>query len=107
MIEVYKILSGKYDSDVAPVLITNDSVTRGNKYILLKHSFRHDIRKFSFTCRIVNIWNSLPNYVIDDHANTIDIFKTRLDKFWKDQDVYYDFTCELLESETDLSVSVY
>ena len=34
MIEVYKILSGKYDSDVAPVLITNDSVTRGNKYKL-------------------------------------------------------------------------
>jgi len=30
MIEVYKILSGKYDSSVAPVLITNDSVTKGN-----------------------------------------------------------------------------
>ena len=45
----------------APVLITYDSVTRGNKYKLFKHSFRHDIRKFSFTCRIVNIWNSLPN----------------------------------------------
>jgi len=29
MIEVYKILSGKYDSAVAPVLITNDTVTRG------------------------------------------------------------------------------
>ena len=93
MIEVYKILSGKYDSDVAPVLITNDSVTRGNKYKLFKHSFRHDIRKFSFTCGIVNIWNSLPNYVID--ANTVDIFKSRLDKFWHDQEVFYDFTCDI------------
>jgi len=55
------------------------SLTRRNKLKLFKHSFRHDIRKFSFTCRIVNIWNSLPNYVID--ANTVDIFKTRLDKF--------------------------
>ena len=80
------ILSGKYDSNVAPVLITNDSVTRGNKYKLFKHSFRHDIRKLSFTCRIVNIWNSLPNYVID--ANT-------LDKFWHDQEVFYDFTCDV------------
>jgi len=39
MIEVYKILSGKYDSYVAPVLITNDTVTRGNEYKLFKHSF--------------------------------------------------------------------
>ena len=44
------------------------------------------------TCRIVNIWNSLPNYVID--ANTVDIFKSRLDKFWHDQEVFYDFTCD-------------
>jgi len=27
--------------------------------------------------------------------NTVDIFKLRLDKFWKDQDVYYDFTCDI------------
>jgi len=47
-------------------------------------------------CRIVNIWNSLPNYVID--ANTVDIFKTRLDKFWKDQEVFYDFTCDITGS---------
>ena len=60
---------------------------------MFKHSFRHDIRKFSFTCRIVNIWNSLPNYVID--ANTVDIFKSRLDKFWHDQEVFYDFTCDI------------
>jgi len=89
MIEVYKILSGKYDSNVAPVLITNDSVTRGNKYKLFKHSFCHDIRKFSFTCRIVNIWNSLPD------ANTVNIFKTCLDKFWKGQEVFYVFMCDI------------
>ena len=52
-----------------------------------------DISKFSFTIRIVNIWNSLPNYVID--ANTVDIFKSRLDKFWHDQEVFYDFTRDI------------
>jgi len=25
----------------------------------------HDLRKFSFTNRIVNIWNSLPNVVVE------------------------------------------
>jgi len=38
-------------------------------------------KKFSFTCRIVNIWNSLPYYVTG--AKTVDTFKLRLDKFWK------------------------
>jgi len=28
-------------------------------------------------------------------ANTVDIFKTRLDKFWHDQEVFYDFTCDV------------
>ena len=36
MIEVYKILHGMYDSNVAPELLRNTSVTRGNKYKLLK-----------------------------------------------------------------------
>jgi len=38
-------------------------------------------------------YDSLPNYVID--ANSVDIFKSRLDKFWHDQEVFYDFTCDI------------
>jgi len=35
MMQVYKILSGKHDTVVAPVLTVSDtSVTRGNKYKL-------------------------------------------------------------------------
>jgi len=37
MIQVYKILSGKYDTTVAPILTVSDtSVTRGNKYKLYR-----------------------------------------------------------------------
>jgi len=62
----------------------------GNIYKLLNHSFHSNLRKFYFTARVVNIWNSLPDYVVAvDCANT---FKTRLDKYWKDQDVMYDWT---------------
>ena len=76
MIELFKIITGKYDRCLAPEIHINDLfITRG-KYKLIKDSFHYDIRKFSFTSRIVNVWNSLPNSVID--ANSVDIFKSRL-----------------------------
>jgi len=46
-----------------------------------------------FYARIVNIWNSLPNSVVD--ACTVDAFKARLDKFWQHQLVKFDFTADL------------
>jgi len=42
---------------------------------------------------VVNIWNSLPNWVVS--ANTTSTFKARLDKFWHNQDVVYDFKAQL------------
>jgi len=46
-----------------------------------------------FTARIVNIWNSLPNSVVD--ANSVNAFKARLNKFWLHQKVMFDFTADL------------
>ena len=94
MIEVYKIIRQIYDSSVAPNLqLGNTSVTRGDKYKLLNHTFRSNLRKFCFSARVVNISNSLPDYVVD--VDTVDIFKSRLDKFWKDQDVMFDYNADL------------
>ena len=39
--------------------------TRVNKFKLQNQSFNHNFRKFFFSARTVNIWNSLPNYVVD------------------------------------------
>jgi len=69
------------------------SNTRCNKYKLLNHTFHYDLRKCSFCARIVNIWNSLPNTVVD--VDTVCLFKARLDKFWMHQVVKYDFTANL------------
>ena len=38
---------------------------------------------------VSHLWNSLPENVVT--ANTIDCFKTRLDKFWNSQDVKFDY----------------
>ena len=46
-----------------------------------------------FTVRIVNLWNSLPENVIS--ANTVNTFKNRLDKFWSDQELVYDYKADL------------
>ena len=44
------------------------------------------LEKIFFSVRIVNIWNSLPNYVVD--VQSIDVFKVHLDKFWAQQESY-------------------
>ena len=53
----------------------------------------YDLRKHYFSPGIVNIWNSLPNTVVD--ASTVNTFKARLDKFWLHQLVKFDFTADL------------
>ena len=70
------------------------SNTKGNKYKLLNHTFHYDTRKYSFSVRIVNIWNSLPNSVVD--VDTVCLFKAYLCKFWMHQDVKYDFSADLI-----------
>jgi len=38
------------------------------------------------------IWNSLPSYVVS--TETVNCFKTRLDRFWLNQDIIYNFRSE-------------
>jgi len=90
MIEVYKILTNKYDSRVNLYLEKQqDSITRGHSLKLANNRYHYDLRKIYFAPRIVNVWNSLPEIVIS--ADTPDTFKRRLDKFWQHQDILYDY----------------
>jgi len=94
MIEVYKILTDKYDSNVNIHLERQkDSITRGHSLKLIHPRCHYDLRKYSFTVRIVNLWNSLPENAIS--ANTVNTFKNRLDKFWSDQELVYDYKADL------------
>ena len=94
MIEVYKILTNKYDSRVNLYLEKQqDSITRGHSLKLANNRYHYDLRKFSFASRIVNVWNSLLETVIS--TDTTDTFKRRLNKFWQHQDILYDYKAEL------------
>jgi len=63
----------------------------------------HDVRKYYFIVRISPIWNSLPNWVVDEGDN-INTLKAGLDKFWSDQEVLYDFTAEILSEPEMITV---
>jgi len=39
------------------------------------------------------VWNSLPDHVVD--VSSLNQFETRLDKFWSNQDVMFDWTAEI------------
>jgi len=90
MIEVYKILHHVYDIDVVPLLKRNlDSRTRGNSLKLKVERCHLDIRKFSFCNRVTNVWNLLPEYVVN--SGSVNTFKNNLDKHWKSESFYFDF----------------
>ena len=90
MIEVFNILNGKYDEQVAPNLKMSQNVrTRGNTFKLETLRARYDRRKYFFTDRIVCVWNSLPDIVVN--AASVDSFKENLDSFWSGEPLFYDF----------------
>jgi len=62
---------------------------------LQKVRLKYDLRKYCFTNRIVNTWNSLPNWVVTAESTNIGLCKTRLDTFWHNQNIMYDFRAQL------------
>ena len=65
LIEVYKILTGKEDIDSSRLfqLASQDLNLRGHHLKLYKNPCHLNVRKYYFSQRIVNSWNSLPKSV--------------------------------------------
>ena len=58
--EVFKILIGFENIDYIFFEIKESKITRGHKFTLVKKQSRLDVRKFSFSQRIINVWNKFP-----------------------------------------------
>ena len=87
MVEVFKIITGKYDLEVSPVLpLSLNTRTRGNLFKLETERAKYGLRKFSFSSRVVGIWNTLPDDVLV--ADSVNSFKNRLDRLWRNEKVY-------------------
>jgi hypothetical protein len=92
MIELYKILTGKYDKKVSDFIPLSkvEKGTRGHNYKIEKQPFRLNVRKNSFVCRSTDIWNKLPANIVN--APSTQAFESRLDKHWATEP--FRFNCD-------------
>ena len=79
-IEVFKILNG-YENIDRNIFFTvkEERRTRGHGVTLAKKQCRLDIRKFSFSQKIVNEWNRLSADCVS--ASSVNIFKNKIDMY--------------------------
>ena len=82
MITMYKLQKGLVRVDIEELFKPLEfSRTRGHQYRVHKGQAIKQQRTFSFSQRVINSWNKLPNHVVT--APTIDTFKNRLDVHWE------------------------
>lgn len=79
LITTYKILFGHITIDSGKFFrIKNYNITRGHKYKLITTNAHCDTFRYSFTQRIVSLWNSLPSYTdfstIHNFINSVSLF---------------------------------
>ena len=79
-IEVFKIVNGYEDDDRNMFFkLKEGSRTRGHKAAFVKEQCRLDMRKYSFSQRVINEWNKLPNDCVN--ASSVNMFKNRIDRY--------------------------
>ena len=59
--------------------LSENKVTRGHNLKLEKSRSKLDIRKYFFSKRVVDMWNGLPQSVID--ATSVNNLKNRYDRY--------------------------
>jgi len=91
MIQVYNIIPGVHDSySTLQFTMSNISITRGNQFGIQLTHIHYNLRKHIFTKKVIDIWNSMPNEIVP--ADSINILKSRLDKFWYNQNLKFDWS---------------
>ena len=78
-IEVFKIVNGCEHVDRNMFFKLQGSRTRGHKAALVKEQCRLDMRKYSFSEKVINEWNKLPNDCVN--ASSVNMFKNRIDRY--------------------------
>jgi len=93
---IYKLFTGKYDISCSVKLQLYSCTgslsgveTSGNLYKSVSDRSKYELRRHYFSHRIVSVWNSLPDGVVS--ADSVNSFKSRLDKVWSMHDFVYDY----------------
>ena len=89
ILQVYRIIH-KIDKIPFEMFFSyNTRDTRGHKYKLDKPRANTALRQNSFSHRVIDTWNKLPQKVVE--APSINAFKNALEKAWKDDEIKYYF----------------
>ena len=84
LIEVFKIMNGLVEMKPEDLfLISHNTGTRGHSFKLFKKQLKKglNLRKYFFSQRVVDVWNKLPENVIN--VKTTNQFKNRIDDYWR------------------------
>jgi len=77
LVMIFKIVHKFVDINFDEFFCLNTSgITRGHDYKLSKPLCSNNARQFSFACRRIDVWNSLPVNVVS--VNTVALFKLRI-----------------------------
>ena len=77
IIQVYKVMTDRKNIYPPNFLVRNDRVSRSNSLKLYKKRGNLKISRHSFTFRVIDRWNSLPDHVV--LSNDVNSFKGRFD----------------------------
>ena len=77
---MFKLVNGYEDVDRNMFFkLKEGSRTRGHKAALVKEQCKWDMRKYSFSQRVINERNRLPNYCVN--ASSVNMFKNRIGRY--------------------------
>ena len=91
MIDAYKYTSGIYQTTYPNLELYSGREVRGHSKKLAKHQVHLKVRSNFFSERVITTWNDLPESVVC--AETVNSFKSRLDKHWADHPLLYNPDC--------------
>jgi len=92
------------ESGCITIIISDRHKTSWIDFRLQKSRLKYDMRKFYFTERVVDQWNSLSLLIWVVTANNTKILK-RLDQYWQHQDIIFDFRAEIEGTRSRSEVS--
>ena len=92
LIQVYKILHDIDSVDKGKLFTTAQyRATRGHSYKLHKERSRLNLRAGTFSNRVINAWNKLPENVVN--APSLNAFKSSLNRHWHGHPYKFEAAC--------------
>ena len=89
VLQVYRIINEIDNIPFSAFFVYSKTSTRGHQFKLEKPRASTKLRQNSFSHRVINDWNNLPEVAVK--CKTINSFKNALEKFWKDDPLKYQF----------------